>query len=115
MSSFKCEHCGAPIIDSIKGYITGCQHYPMSGQKQEEKTRKAHCLGTAMKRIAVSGRPRKPIVEKEIRWFVLRRLSDGLYKQIKGDFGRKSTAKRYRYSRARLACRDGYRIVEADI
>lgn len=28
MSSFNCEHCGAPIIDTPNGYATGCIHYP---------------------------------------------------------------------------------------
>lgn len=27
MSSFTCEHCGTPIIDTPDGYITGCNHY----------------------------------------------------------------------------------------
>ena len=29
MSSFKCEHCNEDIIDTPKGYITGCEHYPL--------------------------------------------------------------------------------------
>ena len=29
MSSYYCEHCGAAIIDSPKGYVTGCEHWPM--------------------------------------------------------------------------------------
>ena len=29
MSHFICEHCGAHIIDSPKGYLSGCRHYPM--------------------------------------------------------------------------------------
>ena len=29
MSSFKCEKCGKDIIDTPKGYITGCEHYPI--------------------------------------------------------------------------------------
>ncbi len=28
MSSFNCEHCGAPCLDSPAGYTTGCEHYP---------------------------------------------------------------------------------------
>ena len=28
MSSFKCEICGMTCIDTPKGYITGCSHYP---------------------------------------------------------------------------------------
>lgn len=29
MSSFYCEKCGALISDSEKGYLTGCEHYPV--------------------------------------------------------------------------------------
>ena len=29
MSSFICEYCGEHILDSEKGYITGCKHYPL--------------------------------------------------------------------------------------
>lgn len=29
MSHFTCDKCGKPIIDSPKGYVTGCEHYPM--------------------------------------------------------------------------------------
>lgn len=29
MSHFICEHCGAHIINSPKGYLSGCEHYPM--------------------------------------------------------------------------------------
>ena len=28
MSSFYCEKCGAPCLDSEIGYTTGCEHYP---------------------------------------------------------------------------------------
>ena len=27
MSDFTCEHCGANICDSPRGYVTGCEHY----------------------------------------------------------------------------------------
>ena len=29
MSHFHCEHCGALIADSPRGYVTGCEHYPL--------------------------------------------------------------------------------------
>ena len=29
MSNFICEKCGAGILDSDMGYITGCSHYPV--------------------------------------------------------------------------------------
>lgn len=28
MSSFNCETCGKPCIDTPQGYIKGCEHYP---------------------------------------------------------------------------------------
>lgn len=28
MSSFNCDKCGAPCLDSPNGYTTGCEHYP---------------------------------------------------------------------------------------
>lgn len=35
MSSFYCEHCGAPITDSENGYITFCPHYPKIEKEPE--------------------------------------------------------------------------------
>ncbi|MFA5753366.1 MAG: hypothetical protein WC910_09880 [Bacteroidales bacterium] len=29
MSSFYCEHCGALCSDTPRGYVTGCEHYPV--------------------------------------------------------------------------------------
>lgn len=29
MSSFQCEQCSTMIIDSDKGYVTGCEHWPI--------------------------------------------------------------------------------------
>jgi hypothetical protein len=29
MSSFLCDKCGAAIIDTDKGYVTECVHYPL--------------------------------------------------------------------------------------
>ena len=28
MSNFMCEKCGALLLDTPNGYITGCIHYP---------------------------------------------------------------------------------------
>ena len=28
MSHFNCEKCGTLLIDTDRGYITGCEHYP---------------------------------------------------------------------------------------
>lgn len=30
MSSFNCPQCGKPILDSSRGYITECEHYPLA-------------------------------------------------------------------------------------
>lgn len=30
MSNFYCDKCGKAIIDSPRGYITGCIHYPLT-------------------------------------------------------------------------------------
>ena len=34
MSSFRCEKCGADILDTEHGYPTGCKHYPLEQQKK---------------------------------------------------------------------------------
>jgi len=30
MSNFRCDICGKNILDSPRGYVTGCPHYPLS-------------------------------------------------------------------------------------
>ena len=35
MSSFVCSACGTLIIDSPRGYLTGCEHWPLEGQEKE--------------------------------------------------------------------------------
>jgi len=37
MSSFTCEHCGTDILDTEKGYITECEHYPFDTLKHQPK------------------------------------------------------------------------------
>jgi len=39
MSNFTCEKCGVDILDSPRGYITACEHYPLC-VKPNEKERK---------------------------------------------------------------------------
>lgn len=29
MISFHCNQCGVAILDSERGYVTGCQHFPL--------------------------------------------------------------------------------------
>lgn len=38
MSSFKCEICNTPIIDSPSGYITECLHWPIKILKESNYT-----------------------------------------------------------------------------
>jgi hypothetical protein len=38
MSSFQCQDCDANIIDTPRGYITGCQHHPLK-KAQDKETR----------------------------------------------------------------------------
>lgn len=40
MSNFICEHCGTSIIDSPKGYITGCEHYPIKSLSKAKQVKK---------------------------------------------------------------------------
>lgn len=40
MSNFKCEHCGTDCIDSPRGYVIGCEHYPPDAKKQVIDTSK---------------------------------------------------------------------------
>lgn len=32
MSHFICPECGAHIVDSPRGYLSGCSHYPMESR-----------------------------------------------------------------------------------
>ncbi|NOQ52478.1 MAG: hypothetical protein GQ578_09720 [Desulfuromonadaceae bacterium] len=34
MSSFYCEICGKNIIDTQRGYITGCEHHPIEKKRR---------------------------------------------------------------------------------
>ena len=59
MSSFTCPRCGADILDSPRGYTTGCPHFPL-----ENRTR-VHCAPTpdillAMLAMEESGRTTLP-------------------------------------------------------
>ena len=52
MSNFTCPHCGKDIIDSPRGYITGCEHYPIDHgpQKQPSSVRKIMAETAAVRR-----------------------------------------------------------------
>jgi hypothetical protein len=41
MSSFYCEYCNKAIIDALRGYVTGCEHYPL---KKKIATQCPDCL-----------------------------------------------------------------------
>lgn len=45
MSSFICDKCGAQIIDSPGGYITGCEHWPLEGNAMYRMGREARAQG----------------------------------------------------------------------
>jgi len=36
MSSFICDKCGEPIIDTANGYTTQCEHYPIKREREEK-------------------------------------------------------------------------------
>ena len=40
MSNYKCAECGADIIDSPAGYITGCEHWPIENNSTETEKEK---------------------------------------------------------------------------
>lgn len=40
MSSFKCEICGIEIIDTVYGYVTECEHYPLEKKIKKKKKKK---------------------------------------------------------------------------
>lgn len=44
MSSFNCEHCGTAIIDTPRGYITSCEHYPLEVVDVKEQASKRFVL-----------------------------------------------------------------------
>lgn len=52
MSNFTCPHCGTNIIDSPRGYITGCEHYPIDHgpQRQPSSVRKVMSEAAAARR-----------------------------------------------------------------
>jgi hypothetical protein len=43
MSSFMCEKCGKFILDTPKGYISGCAHYPIETAEDTPMKRRS-CL-----------------------------------------------------------------------
>ncbi len=43
MSHFVCEQCGLLLIDTDRGYINGCEHYP-ADIPHSKLTRRERCL-----------------------------------------------------------------------
>jgi hypothetical protein len=41
MSNFYCEVCGAVISDSERGYVTGCEHYPLEDTRTARHKKKS--------------------------------------------------------------------------
>ena len=58
MSNFLCEHCGKPIIDSPRGYVTECKHYPL--RKEEKMAVKKKAAKPAAKKAPA----KKAVVKK---------------------------------------------------
>jgi gamma-glutamylcyclotransferase (GGCT)/AIG2-like uncharacterized protein YtfP len=46
MSNFQCEKCGIICYDSPKGYVTGCEHYPLDKVYKVSKMTKVAVYGT---------------------------------------------------------------------
>ena len=44
MSNHTCEHCGAECIDSPRGYVTGCEHYPADAPEADQRRAAAQRL-----------------------------------------------------------------------
>ena len=50
MATFYCEQCGTLCIDTLRGYISGCEHYPADirweklGRKERALVRNAQAL-----------------------------------------------------------------------
>lgn len=43
MSSFYCAVCGASIIDTPDGYVTGCEHHPLTPPEKKESEMMKPC------------------------------------------------------------------------
>ena len=60
MSHCTCEHCGAILTDSPRGYVTGCVHYPADIQMESESNMKtehfSNCCRGACKASLNRGR-----------------------------------------------------------
>jgi hypothetical protein len=44
VSNFICEECGAKVVDSPRGYITGCEHYPVETVEEVAPKRGRHIV-----------------------------------------------------------------------
>lgn len=57
MSSFTCEKCGVAIIDSPRGYATGCKHHPMARVTRVQGDTITHRLPDGRVNTIVCGEP----------------------------------------------------------
>lgn len=55
MSSFICSKCGAEILDTPRGYITGCIHNPL------EQQHRVHCEPIEEELLLLQERKRRRI------------------------------------------------------
>jgi hypothetical protein len=51
MSSFTCNFCGVAIVDSPRGYLTGCKHFPSGKIKPG-----THVSGNLIRHVLPDGR-----------------------------------------------------------
>lgn len=62
MSSFFCQYCGKAIIDTEKGYITGCEHYPIH-PRHDKKGKGLELSGRDMITELLNRKPKHEIPE----------------------------------------------------
>lgn len=82
MSHFVCQHCGAHIVDSPIGYLSGCRHYPR--ETHQRKSDNDYCNaklnnpgsgcdcdandGGGMSNLCEICKTRKPVPKHKICW-----------------------------------------------
>lgn len=62
MSSFYCEHCGTAIEDTPRGYVTGCEHYPLEKIDPAPEAKRAAAM-----HAAVFGPQRRPASLRQLQ------------------------------------------------
>ena len=73
MSSFNCEHCNTPILDTEHGYITECEHYPLEQLKPQPRNNRY----TFLRVLAEFARDDNPVTKASHRAILKNRLDRG--------------------------------------